>query len=115
MKVNNIEVINIYKLLQSISTGIEDISLRWELANYCEPLINAVRLFEFEVQKIKDKESSDINKQSENYTKLLNCSTNIDIDKLSLFDLELLHITEMSDLLILKPIVDSKKKQRTLQ
>lgn len=122
MNIKNIEIINIFKVLQHASLELKDMSLRWSLANYCKPIIDNIDIIEFEIKKLIETEgieledgTKQLNPNNQNYIDLMNCMSDLAVNKLSLLDIEELNITEIIDLLSLNPIVDSSSTVRVLK
>lgn len=110
MKLNNLQILNIYTVLNNRCEQLSDIKLRWKLAGLSEEIFGIKQRFEAEKNNIiqeygkedeKTKQMSlDVN--DKHFKELLNCETEVHPILLSeLNDIPL----SIDELLILKPII----------
>lgn len=110
MKLNNLQVLNIYAILNTKYNQLDDIKLKWKLANLSEDLFKIKARFDNEKNQLIDKygteneekiKSLDVN--DKHFKDLLMCETEISsilLDDLSDF------LFTMDELIVLKPIIE---------
>ena len=110
MKLNNLQILNIYTVLNNRSEHLKDIKLRWKLAGLSEEIFGIKQRFELEKNNIiqeygkEDKETKQmtLDANDKHFKELLNCETEVKPILLSeLNDIPL----SIDELLILKPII----------
>lgn len=110
MKLNNLQIINIYVILNSKCQQLDDIKLKWKLVGLSEQVFNIYQRFETEKNDIIQKYGKADEKTGQmtlsgndkHYKELLKCET--EISPIPLEDLQGVPLS-LDELMILKPII----------
>ena len=113
MKLNNLQIVNIYAILNSKCQQLDDIKLKWKLVGLSEQVFNIYQRFETEKNDIVQKYGKEdektgqmvLNGNDKHYVDLLKCET--EISPIPLEDLQGVPLS-LDELMILKPIIKEK-------
>lgn len=113
MKLNNLQITNIYTVLNNKCQQLDDIKLKWKLVGLSEEIFQIYQRFETEKNNIiqkygkEDKETGQmtLNGNDKHFVDLLKCET--EVSPVLLEDLQGVPLS-LDELIILKPIIKEK-------
>ena len=110
MRLNNLQVVNIYTILNSKCQNLDDIKLKWKLVGLSEQLFNIYHRFEKEKNELIQKYGKEDEKigqmtlsgNDKHFKELLMCET--EVSPILLSDLQGVPLS-LDELMVLKPII----------
>ena len=113
MKLNNLQIINIYNIIKNQYNHIDDIKTKWKVIGLFEEVFNVYQRFETEKNNIiqeygkEDKETGQksLDGNDKHFKELLMCET--DVTPIMLDNIDDIGLS-FEELMILKPIIVDK-------